>query len=63
LELSPEAKAAMSRAAEKSYEIRFTIELAAQNLLAAIKHSTPRLQSKLFAPIDQADSLKNFQIR
>ena len=46
LDLSPEAKAAMSRAATKSYESRFAIELAAQNLLAAIEHLTPRLQQK-----------------
>jgi len=46
LDLSPEAKAAMGRAAEKSYESRFTIELAAQNLLTAIERLMPLPQPK-----------------
>lgn len=63
LELLPEAKMAMGRAAEQSYESRFTIELAAENLLAAIKHSTPRPLSKLPMSADQVGGMKKIQIR
>jgi glycosyltransferase involved in cell wall biosynthesis len=46
LNLSSEAKIAMSLAAERSYEGRFAIELAAKNLLSAIESMTPHTRSQ-----------------